>query len=230
MSYTWLLCSPSVHILFETSGLGSLYLHIIYEVHSLCCNLCYSQTGGVHDQREARLPDGQRSHQHVRPDQQEHRLRRSVHPRGRHQSPIKAICARPLPASCTPQDVSSCLCPSLCLSSPPIGQTAICSWTNGRKDVFLFSHDGVILWEVQWFLEETWLHTARYDRIRRRDNPIICLNCCRKLLCSPNHSTQTGHQNVDWEDLRWNYYASYTTVVLNKLQHRKSRVNRCNYC
>lgn len=30
----------------------------------------------------------------------------------------------------------------------------ICSWTNGRKDVFLFSHDGVILWEVQWFLEE----------------------------------------------------------------------------
>lgn len=123
MSYTWLLCSLSVHILFETSGLGSLY-HIIYEVHSLCCNLCYSQTGGVHDQREARVPDGQRSHQHVRPDQQEYRLRRSVHPRGRHQSPIKAICARPLPASCTPQDVSSCLCPSLCLSSPPIGQTA----------------------------------------------------------------------------------------------------------
>jgi len=34
--------------------------------------VCCSQTGGVHDQREACVPDGQRSHQHVWSDHQEH--------------------------------------------------------------------------------------------------------------------------------------------------------------
>ena len=51
----------------------------------------YSQTGGVHDQREARVPDGERPHQHVRSDQQQHRLRGPVHPRRRHQGPMKAL-------------------------------------------------------------------------------------------------------------------------------------------
>lgn len=103
-----------------------------------------SQTGGVHDQREARVPDGQRPHQHVRSDLQEHRLRRSVHPRGRHQGPVKAaVSIRPLPASCTPQEVPPHVCPRT--PTPPRAypdlwlvelQQGFWSWTNGQTFFF----------------------------------------------------------------------------------------------
>lgn len=64
-----------------------------------CCDVSPRPAGGLHDQGEARVPDGQWSHQHVRPDHQEHRLRRPVHPRYRHHGPVEATaCVRPLPA------------------------------------------------------------------------------------------------------------------------------------
>lgn len=46
-----------------------------------CCFSC-SQASWIHGERETHLPYGQRSHQHVWHNQQEHRLRGRVHPRG----------------------------------------------------------------------------------------------------------------------------------------------------
>lgn len=48
----------------------------------------YSQTSGIHGERETYLLNGQWSYQHVRFNHQEHRLRGWVHPWGRHQDPV----------------------------------------------------------------------------------------------------------------------------------------------
>lgn len=64
------------------------------------CNVSSRPAGGLHDQGEACVPDGQWTHQHVRPDHQEHRLRCPVHPRCRHHCPVE--CAACPPTSCPP--------------------------------------------------------------------------------------------------------------------------------
>lgn len=56
---------------------------------SSVCFLSCSQTGSIHGAAETRLPDGQRSHQHVWFDLQKHQLRGWVHPWGHHQGPVE---------------------------------------------------------------------------------------------------------------------------------------------
>lgn len=77
-----------------------------------------SQTSGVHGERETRLPNGQRSHQHVRSDQQQHKLRGRVHPRGRHQGPVEDYTTQssqfPLQPGAEPPDSTHRVCAVFC--------------------------------------------------------------------------------------------------------------------
>lgn len=130
-----------------------------------CCDVSSRPAGGLHDQGEARVPDGQRSHQHVRPDHQEHRLRRPVHPRYRHHGPVEATaCVRPLPAP-----------PPLCTSGsavntppapPPLFDP---DFRLVRLQRFATEPVGEQTCNVLFFFffrEDTWTHTASVRKLR----------------------------------------------------------------